>query len=497
MLDCPPRFATQRTLTRKTHGGRLAVVGEALGTPFMPWQQMVADVAGEVDEKTGKLVYREIRITVPRQSGKTSLLLPVMVYRCLGAFGPRQRVVYTAQDRNKARKKFCLEHVDMLQRSPFAGMFVTNFSHGEERITWPSTGSIHGIDASGETSGHGDVLDVGVIDEAFARPDSTVENAMVPAMATRDGQLFVVSTAGTRRSKYLRSKVDDGRARVLAGQNRGIAYFEWSAGSLDNAGRPDGSGLPEYDVDDPATWSHFMPAVGRTIDHDTVAAARDSMQSEPGKFGRAYGNVWDDKTAVRQVIPAESWDACEDRTAVFASRIFWGVDVAEDGGFAAIAASGYTADGRELVEVTGDGELVDHRPGMRWVLPRLIQLAQRHGAWDVALDAAGPAASLIPALTDAGFSVRAATLTDRARACGDFLAAAVSTDDDGNPDRLAHLGQESLNIALGSADRRRIEDVWVWSRGASLTDITPLYAATLARWALTILGASWRGLSLG
>ena len=40
----------------------------------MPWQRHVADIAYELDEDTGRLAYREVRLTVPRQSGKTTLM---------------------------------------------------------------------------------------------------------------------------------------------------------------------------------------------------------------------------------------------------------------------------------------------------------------------------------------------------------------------------------------------------------------------------------------
>ena len=50
----------------------------------MPWQQHVADVALEVDPATGLLAYREVVVTIPRQSGKSSLALAIMVHRAIG-----------------------------------------------------------------------------------------------------------------------------------------------------------------------------------------------------------------------------------------------------------------------------------------------------------------------------------------------------------------------------------------------------------------------------
>lgn len=466
MTACVARFATQRTPTRKTHGARVALIAEALGTPLMPWQRQVADVALEVNPLTGRLAYREVRVTVPRQSGKTTLLLPVMTYRGLGGFGERNRIVYTAQDRNKARKKFVQEHLDMLDRSPLRGMYKPNLSHGEEHIKWNASGAIHGIDAVKESSGHGDTLDMGVIDEAFSRQDATGEQAMKPAMNTRrDAQLWIVSTAGTAKSTYLRSKVDDGRARVGAGQNRGIAYFEWSPA--------DG-----VDVFDEANWHTFMPALGHTIEIDAVRDARDTMK--PADFARAYGNIFDDQRSIIQVIPADSWDACLDADAEFAGRVFFAVDTSPDRVWTSLAAAGYTADGRELVDI---GE---HQTGSsRWVLPRLIELRGHTGCSDVVIRSDGPAAALSADLTDAGFAVRLVGPGEQARACGSFLEAAIAVDDAGLPDRLVHRGDADLADSLTVAERSRRGDVWVWSHASSVGCITPLWAATLARHALS------------
>ena len=73
----------------------------------MAWQQHVADVVLEIDPATGRLAYDEYVLTVPRQSGKSTFILSKFVHRCSATkfFGPRQRIVYMAQTRLKAREK--------------------------------------------------------------------------------------------------------------------------------------------------------------------------------------------------------------------------------------------------------------------------------------------------------------------------------------------------------------------------------------------------------
>jgi hypothetical protein len=100
---CPPLYATPRDPTRKTLGGAVARVAKQLGTPLMPWQRHVADVAMEIDPHTGLLAYGEVDLTTPRQSGKTTLELGVLVHRC--RTWAASRALYSAQSRLHAHKK--------------------------------------------------------------------------------------------------------------------------------------------------------------------------------------------------------------------------------------------------------------------------------------------------------------------------------------------------------------------------------------------------------
>jgi len=102
MTECPPRFATPPTPGRRTLGTVAGRIALELGTPLMPWQQQVADVALELRED-GRLAYREVVVHVPRQQGKSRLLLVVMLTRAL--VEPRQGIRYSAQSGVMARGK--------------------------------------------------------------------------------------------------------------------------------------------------------------------------------------------------------------------------------------------------------------------------------------------------------------------------------------------------------------------------------------------------------
>ena len=434
-------------------------VATLLGTPLMPWQRHVLDVALEVDPVTGVLAYREVGLTVPRQSGKTLLLLCLMVHRALG-FGQRQRILYSAQTRNDARKKWEDEHVYVLERSPFQTMFTVRYNNGNEAIRWQN-GSMHAVVAPTEKAGHGETLDLGVVDEAFAQVDSRLEQAMKPAMITRpQPQLWVVSTAGTDKSVYLRGKVDNGRARSGLGLTNSVAYFEWSA--------PEDS-----DPADPATWARCMPALGHTVQERAIRDEFEAM--ELPEFRRAFLNQWPDVFPVDAVIDSATWGALADMKSKPLDPVAFAVDMTPDRAYASIATAGRRKDDRMHVEI------VENARGTDWVVPRVLALVEKWKPCAVVVDGAGPAGSLIAPLEARGIEVLKPSARDAAQACGALFDAAVNG-------QLRHRDDAPLNAALAGAKRRELGDAWAWARKNVSVDISPLVAATLALWGYSVRG---------
>jgi hypothetical protein len=450
---CAPLHATPRDPGRKTLGPAVARVAKALGTPLMPWQRQVADTALEIDPQTGRLAYREVIVTTPRQSGKTSLELAVLVHRC--RTWPRSRVLYSAQDRIHARAKWEDDHVATLERSVFAGEFKVRYQRGDEAIRWHN-GSRHGITAPGEKAGHSDVLDVAVEDEAWALEDARLEQGLSPTMITRpQPQLWVVSTAGTLRSGYLRSKLERGRARVTSGAGAPVAYFEWSA--------PEGS-----DPADPRTWRAAMPALGRTV---TMAAIRAEFERlELADFCRAYLNWWPNAIPADWLVIAEAaWRALADPHSEAVDPVAFAADVTPERSHAAIAVAGGRLDG------LGHGEVVDHHPGIGWVVPRLLELQQRWQPCAVVVDPTGPAGSLIAPLEAAGVEVVKPSAREAAHAAGDLFDAVAEAT-------MRYRPRPALDAAVAGARQRPLGDGFAWARKGLSVDICPLVALTLARW---------------
>lgn len=419
----------------------------------MAWQEQVLDVALEVDPKTGQLIYRTVILTVPRQSGKTTLLLVLILLRALGA--PKQNIRYTAQTGSDARKKWMDDWLPMLTSSEFASQFKPRLTNGHEALIFKN-GSHQGLVATTKKSGHGGTLDLAILDEAFAHPDARLEQALMPAMKTRRSpQLWVVSTAGTPEdSPYLWHKVEAGRQLVDAGVTRDVAYFEWSAAE-------------DADPTDEATWWGCMPALGITTPLEAIHADLRGMESL-SEFRRADLNQW--VTAMSDpVIPLETWNALVDPVSEALDPVTFGFDVTPDRARGAIAAAGVRSDGLRHIEV------VDHRSGTGWMAGRIRELVRDHRPTGVFCDPSGPAGSLIPDLEAAGVKVDTVNSSDHAKACGLLYDAALEK-------KIRHLGTPELVSALDGAVKRQLGDSWAWSRRSSSVDISPLVAVTLALW---------------
>ncbi len=451
-MGCPPRFATPRT-DRETRGETVANVARVLGVELMPWQRQVVDTALEVDADTGRLAYREVVLGVPRQSGKTTLLLALMVHRALSA--PAQRVLYASATRNHARQKLLQEWLGRLEASLPAECFEVRRALGSESVRFDS-GSYLGITSTTERAGHGDTLDLGVVDESWVHADGRLEQGFRPTMITRpEPQLWIVSTAGTVESLYMRGKVDAGRTRAQAGLTGGVAYFEWSADA-------------DADPGDPETWRACMPALGETVEEAAIQAELEAMP--PAEFARAYLNQWPgERPGDWLVIGRGDWEALEDAGSEPRDPVVFAVEVNPERTAAAIAVAARRAD--ELVHV----EVVDHREGVDWVVPRMVALRARWRPAATVVDPASPAGSLIAALGDARVEVRTPTGREVAHGCGVLYDTVAARG-------LRHLGQQSLAVALGNAKQRQVQDAWVWDRRRAGVDLSPLGAATLAVW---------------
>jgi len=120
-------------------------------------------------------------------------------------------------------------------------------------------------------------------------------------------------------------------------------------------------------------------------------------------------------------------------------------------------------------------EIVDARPGVGWLVDRLVELSSAHHA-PVALDPASPAGAFQRELVDRQVTVVEVFGRELVQACGSFYDAVMERTVKVRPTH------HELDKAVAGATRRNVGDAWAWGRRTSDVDITPLVAVTLARW---------------
>lgn len=448
----------------------------------MPWQRHVVDVALEVRED-GSWAYSEVVVTIPRQAGKTTILRPITVHRCMA--GDMRRVFLAAQTRKHSRRRW-MDACSAMQHSRLLkGRTKQKVSNGFETLEFPATGSSFEPFAPSGEDLHGETPDLVLLDEiwAFTADEYAVlMGAIQPGFTTKDGQTIKTSTAGTAASYGLNEARERGRAAVERGDTTGIAYFEWSL--------PDEvDGVPLDELDDMALLAAVLrhhparcqdadcagPVGGKPCPHGftvrDASIAESQTKMDRSEFLRGFANRSTEAEADR-VIP-DAIVAAASTLARIPQDVMPGVafDVDPDRRCATIAAGWRGLDGAGLVEV------IEHGLGTRWAAGAVIGILERQGIKRVTVNNAGPARDVADEIERAGYEVQRVTAPDYAAACVRFHDEIKATP---RP-TILHYGQAAFVDAVPHLAWRRLGQSLAFTTHSE--PITAVTAATLAVWA--------------
>jgi hypothetical protein len=416
----------------------------------------------------------EAAIIEARQNGKTVVLLAI-VLAGLFLFG-EELIIWSAHLFSTTQEAF-RDLCALIEGAAHLSRRVKRISaaNGEEGVELIG-GQRCLFKARTKAGGRGLGGDRVLLDEAgFLGP--TEMGALFPTLSARENpQVVYAASAGVVGSHILRGIRDRGRK----GGDPTLAYLEYCArkGECANEGCDHRPGAKGCVLDDEKRWHEANPTLGRRITIAYVRAERRALP--PEEFARERLSWWDEPAGDGEGIPLEKWAACSKPKAKLVDPVTLAVDVSPNSTWASIAACG------------GPIEIIEHRRGASWVVARLTELSV-HQPTSIGLDPSGPAGALIPDLETAGLEIRTDKNPDgllvllsgreMVQACGAIYAATVEGD-------LVHLDDADLNDAVAGACRRQSGDAWRWSRRDSTVDISPLVAATVARFLWSQAGQS-------
>lgn len=445
-----------------TETGREALEVAALaGLTLDPWEAYVLEMslAKTADHR---LAATEVGLCVPRQNGKDAV---IEARELAGLFHLNERLIIHSAQLFATSKEHFMRLLMLIESVPDFSKRVRTVSrsHGEEGITLHGGQRIRFLTRS-KGGGRGFSAPLVIFNEAMFLPEAAL-GALLPTQAAMPN----------RQRWYAGSAVDqlvheNGvvfariRERGIRQQDPRLAYFEWSV----DAEGPDM--LTDSDFDDVGLWAQSNPGFGIRIMREAVEDELRTLDRRTFAVERLGVGDWPATDGTHDtVIPLEAWDRLTDEESLVEDPVCLAFDVTPDRAFASIVAAGRRQDGLPHVEV------IDHRRGTGWVVPRLAELRDAHEPLAIMADATGPAASLIHQAEEFQFDVDAVSASDHAKACGQLLDLVLEQ-------RLRHLGSAELASAIKGATRRPLGDAWAWSRKNSGTDISPLVAATLALW---------------
>ncbi|MDY3666271.1 terminase large subunit domain-containing protein [Schaalia hyovaginalis] len=465
-MSAEPRYATRPTDGAKHEAWHVGAMARLLGTPLMPWQNQVARVVTERTPDGLGWRYPTVVLTVPRQSGKTTLMRAIMAQRTLRY--PRSQAFYSAQSGKDARERWA----DLVNAAElkFPDLVTIKRGAGAECMEWKNGRGQVRTFAPTRTALHGYTPELVMLDEAFAFDEdlgAALMAAIVPAQATLDNrQLWIVSTAGDADSAWLKEWVDRGREATQDPAAR-LAYFEWSAAD-------------DADLSDPAVIESFHPAVGETQTVKTILDARETMPA--GEFARAFGNIWSTtKTAVIDPEILARTTNTEQTPPTDPTATTFAYEVSRDRSWATIWAAWTDPEGHHLRPYLS-------QPGTWWLLDTLADLYARGSR--LAADDGGPARSITEQARLNSLEVLTLGARDFAAATGDLIEALTTGTVD-------HNGDPALLDAVNGAALRRLGEADAWSRRDSQGPIWELIAATVALRAHTYIATQAAPLIIG
>jgi hypothetical protein len=242
---------------------------------LMPWQRRVLHGQTALRED-GRFLHRSSLCSTARQNGKTVALGSLIGYFLTEE--PKRRgepvkVLSTAHRLDVATELF--NELGPILEEYFGAKLTNQYGRNEARMP---DGSRWLVRAAGPSVGHSLSLDLVIVDEIWDISAEALDQGLVPTMRARPNPLLSMwSTAGTEASSVFLRYREQGLRSIDRGEASSMYFAEWSP-------------PPELDPMTPAAWEYANPALGHTLQPETLVAEAESP--DRAAFLRASVNLW-------------------------------------------------------------------------------------------------------------------------------------------------------------------------------------------------------------
>ncbi|QPX61705.1 terminase large subunit [Gordonia phage Bunker] len=450
-----------------------------INNPLFPWQDDSLHSILRRDPATGLWAHPDCCLLCPRQNGKSELLL----IRCLfGLFVLGERIVFSAQ-RWPTAKKLAQRMRDIIYSEPSLKSRLAKkptMSQGMGEILLES-GAIITFLTRSEDSGVGfDELDLVIYDEGYNLTEGATAALTLAQFASKNPQTIYTSSA-VNANRHPNGHVLAAIRRDGLAQAPGLYFAEFWA--------PDGScdcpqclGIIPMDRELESTWRYANPSYGVIQTEAKVRKVVQRFNTVQGRIAFDVGvlgrGVWPRPQDEREeLITEDQWSEMEaDDTLVLTGSVALAVDRSYDGRVWALAAAQYTTDGQIHIEIgyfgaTSNDDMVD----------KIVTVVTEWNPVAIVIDKKSAANVLEPLLRAKHIAPEMTHAAQMASACQGFL-------DDAGDKKLSHTDQGMFTSSvLGAVKRTMPQGDWAWDKSEGST-ISPLVAATLARWGLLTFG---------
>ena len=475
-----PRIYTPplRELTPDTSlGFALATFArDILDEPLLPWQEWLAIHALELNEEGG-FRFRTVLTLVGRQNGKTTFAKTLSDF-FLAVLGCKV-VLGTAQNVDTANETWENSVADFETNPALKPLMVRTLRGAGNRILELTDNRRYKVAAANRKGGRGLSCDLILMDELREQTDWEAWAAITKTTNARPNAIvWCMSNAGDAKSvvlKHLRQQAHsmlgdpDGITTGLELQpgddvdTTSLGLFEWSA-------------EPDCITTDKRAWAAANPSMGYGF--LTERALDASQKTDPEAVFRTECLCQWVTAKVPEPFPDGSWDAGIDPTSYMEKGVerYFGLDVSADRRRTTIAVCGQRPDLLWHIEVVasnlGTGWAID------WLRKRCLG-----GKVSLAIQGRGaPVASYIADLSAIdNLELTLVEGRDLGAMCGRFWDGIAAATQDSDAVAIMHRPQPILDEPARTAQKRGVGDsAWMWDRGASPSDISPLVACTWA-----------------